>query len=74
MEAIIGTCLRASVYLHNVLHGLREGRGTGTVILELKLDQELDSMDQEPLVLVFLDLRNAYDTVDCGRLLMTLEV
>ena len=32
--------------------------------MELKLAQKLSSIDQEPVFLVFLDLRNAYDTVD----------
>ena len=44
-----------------------------TTILEQKLVQELASVDQEPLFLVFLDLNNAYKTVDCGLLLKTLE-
>ena len=44
----------------------------GTAILELKLAQELASMDQDPLFLVFLDLKRSYDTVDCGRLLTIL--
>ena len=45
----------------------------GTGIMELNLVQDLSSMDQDPLLLVFLDLQKAYDTVDCGRLLTTLE-
>ena len=42
-------------------------------ILELKLDQEIYSFDQDPLLMVFLDLRKACDIIDCGRLLTTLE-
>ena len=30
-------------------------------------------MDQDPLLLVFLDLLKAYNTVDCGHLMMMLE-
>ena len=56
VEVIIDTFLRASVRLHNVLHGLSEGRGTGTTTLELKLAKELVSVDQDPPFLVFLDL------------------
>ena len=59
--------------LHNVLHGFRAGRGKGISIMELKLSQELSRIYQDPLFLVFLDLRRAYDTVDRERLLMTLE-
>ena len=73
MEEIIYTCLRASVRLHNALHGFRAGRRTETVILDLKMVQELKSMDQEPLFLVFLDLRKVDYTIYCGCLLTTLE-
>ena len=72
MEAIIETRLRESVCLHDVLHGLRTGRGIGTAILELKTTQDLDRMYQYPLILVFLNMRKAYDTVDRGQLLTTL--
>ena len=40
------------------------GKGAGTAILELKLAQELASVDQDPLLLVLLDLRKAYDNLD----------
>ena len=73
MEAIIDTRLRESFCLHNVLHGFRAGRGTGTTILELNLVQELASVDQYPLFLVFIDLQKAHDTVYCGCLLTTLR-
>ena len=42
-------------------------------IMELKLAQDLASIYQEPLFLVFLDLRKAYDIVNRERLLITLE-
>ena len=73
MEAIIEIRLRTSVRLHNFLHGFRAGRGMGTPILDLKLAQELDSVDQGPLYLVFLDLQKSYNTVYRGYLLTTLE-
>ena len=41
--------------------------------MKLNLAQELASVDQKPLFLVFLDLRKAYDNQYCGRLLKTLE-
>ena len=43
------------------------------VILELKMPPELDSIDQVPLFLVFLNLKKSYDTVDHGILLTTLD-
>ena len=73
VEAITDTCQSASVRLHDVLHGFFAGRGIGTAILELKLAQDLDIIDQDPPFLVFLDLQNAYDTVYWGRLLTNLE-
>ena len=42
-------------------------------ILEMKLAQEMASVDQEPLFLSFLDLCKAQNTVYCGLLLMNLE-
>ena len=73
VEAITNTCLSLSVRLNSVLYGFCTGRGTGTVILELKLAQELSSMYQYPLFLFLLDLRMDYDTIDCGRLLTIME-
>ena len=40
--------------------------------MEMKLVQDLASVNQNPLV--FLYLKKSYDAVDCGRLLKTLEV
>ena len=74
VDVIIDTRLRSNFHLHDVLHGLCAGRVTGTDILELNLTQELARFEQDPLLLVFLDLRKAYDTVDWGRLLANLEV
>ena len=73
VEALIDTRLCTSLHMHDVLHGFRAGRGTGTAIMELKLNQDLASIDQEPLFLVFLDLWKAYNTVDRDLLLITLE-
>ena len=41
--------------------------------MELKLAQDLTSIYQDSLFLVFLYLRKAYDTVERDRLLITLE-
>ena len=41
--------------------------------MELKLAQELASIDQSPLFLVFMDLRKAYDTMYRERLLIRLD-
>ena len=64
VEALIHTRLCAILQMNNVLHGFRSRRGTGTAIMELKLSQKLSSRDQDPLFVVSLDIRKAYDTVD----------
>ena len=73
VEALIDTRLCASIQFHDVLHEFRSGRGSGTAIMELKLSQELASIDQESLFLVFFDLQKAYDSVERDRLIQTLE-
>ena len=73
VEAMFDTRLHARLQMHDFLHGFRAGRGMGAAIMELKLAQELISIDQDPLFLVFLYLRKAYDTVDRECLLITLE-
>ena len=40
--------------------------------MELKIAQEISSIDQSPLLLVFLDVRKAYDTVDQELLIITM--
>ena len=45
----------------------------GTAIFDLNLVQEQVSVDQDPLLLVFLDLRKVYDTIYHGLLMTTLE-
>ena len=45
VEALIDTRLRSSLQLHNVLHSFRAGRGTETAIIELKITQDLSSID-----------------------------
>ena len=45
VEALIETCLRVSLQMNNFLHGFRAGRGTRTAIMELKLAQELASIE-----------------------------
>ena len=73
VESLINTHLCASLQIHDVFCGFRDGRGTGTAIMELKLVQDLSSIYQDPLFLVLLDLRKAYDTMDRGRFLITME-
>ena len=63
----------ASLNFHYGLNRFKAGRDTGTGIMELDLSQKLAIIYQYPLLLVFLYLSKAYETVDRKRLLMTLE-
>jgi hypothetical protein len=50
--------------LHESLHGCHDGRGTGTAVIEAKLTQQLAHLKQAPFYGVFLDLKNAVDSMD----------
>ena len=63
VEVVIDTLVNAIFQLHYVLHGFHGGRVTGTDIVELKLLQDLASMYQDPLFLVFLDLRKVCERI-----------
>ena len=73
LEAIIDPHLYASLQFHDVLHKFRVVRVTGTDIVDLNLAQELARIYHDPLFLVFLHLRKAYDIIDRDRLIHTLE-
>ena len=73
MEAVIDTWIKSVVQFQDVLNGFRAGRGAGTSIMELKLFQGLVSVYRDPLLLVFLYLGKAYNNLDQGKLLQTLE-
>ena len=73
VDAVVDTRIKAEVQFHGVLHRSCPGRGTGTSIMELKLAQDLASVYQGPLFLVFLYLWKAYGKLEQGRLLQTLE-
>ena len=49
---LMDTSLHARLQIHDVLHGFRSGRGTGSAIMDLKIDQEFASIDQDPLFLL----------------------
>ena len=64
MAAILNHRLTESFTFHDLLHGVRAGRGTGTVTLEAKLFQQLAALREEVLYAIFLDLHKAYDALD----------
>ena len=61
------------ITLHDSLHGITRGRGTGTATIEAKLAQQLAYIDQAALFATFIDLRKAYDTMDRERVLAILR-
>jgi hypothetical protein len=71
--SIVDARLKASIPIHDSLHGFRSQRGTGTAILELILQMQLSEIQNRPLFLIFLDLKKAYDTLDRERTLEILE-
>ena len=52
--------------LHDVLHSFRQGRGAGTAIIEVKLEQQLAGIFNETSFQVFIDIRKAYNSLDQG--------
>ena len=73
VAAIRNRHFTASITYHDDLHGFRAGRGTGTATLEAKLLQQLASLREEILYVIFLDLQKAYDALDRSRCLEILE-
>ena len=59
--------------LHDTLHGCLAHRGTGTVVIEAKLAQQLSYIDLWPFYKVFLDLHKAFDAINWDRTLLILE-
>jgi len=53
IERVIDKRLEA-IALHNSLHGCRNERGTGTVVIEAKLSQQLAHIEQTPFYGVFI--------------------
>jgi hypothetical protein len=59
--------------LHNLLHGCRNKRGTGTAGIEAKLAQQLAHLELAPFYGVFLDLKKAFDSMDRERCFLILK-
>ena len=73
IEAISDTQINNYMTFHDLIHEFSARRGTGTSILDMNLTQELVSVYQDPLLLALLYPRKAYDKLDRGRILKTLE-
>jgi len=64
MEAIIDTRVKEVIEFHDCLHGFCSGRGTNAAIVEAKLIQQLAAIAGEAPFESFIDLRQAFDSVD----------
>jgi hypothetical protein len=59
--------------LHDLLHGCRDKRRTGTAVIEAKLAQQLAYLEQAHFYGVFLDLKKVFDSMDRERCLLIFE-
>jgi len=73
ISSIINQRMSDKIELADELHGFRQGRGTGTAIMEAKLLSQLQCRSDEPLYMIFLDLKKAYDTLDRKQAMRILE-
>ena len=64
VEVLSDTCIKAVVMFHDILHGFFSSRGMGTAIMELNMAQEIASIDQYLLFLVFLYFSKSYNMTE----------
>ena len=70
---IINHHIGVSITLHNMLHGLREGYGMGTVSLKAKLIHQLTAMREEFMYEIFMKMHKAYIALYKDRCLEILD-
>ena len=73
ISQVINLRMAASIRFLDKLHGFRRNRGTYTAIREAKLCMQMATCRSETLYQIYLDMRKAYDSIDCGRVLQLLE-
>ena len=54
VEAVINTSINMAVKFCDIIYSFCTHQGTVTVIIEMKMSQDLGIIDQDPLLLVFL--------------------
>lgn len=64
VSSIINSRISAKIKFGNAIHGFQALRGSSTAITEAKLLAQLCCRSDEPLFMVFLDLKKAYDMLD----------
>ena len=65
--SIVKNRLQSTTILHDVLHRFRQGRGTGTAIMEENMEHQPAGVIHEPLFQVFIDVQKSYDSLDGER-------
>ena len=73
VASILNFRVTASITYHEFLHVFQVVLGRGTITLEAKMLQQLASMREEVLFVIFLDLHKAYYALDRDRYLEILE-
>jgi len=73
MEETVDARVKEAIEFHDCLHGFRSGRGTDTAVIEAKLIQQLAAVAGEALFECFIDIRQAFDSVDHEASLTILE-
>lgn len=73
ISMIIKERLAARINFDDSLHGFRPQRGTGTAIVEARMNLDYSIQQGRALYQVFLDLKKAYDTLDRQRTLQLLQ-
>jgi Reverse transcriptase (RNA-dependent DNA polymerase) len=61
---IIHLRLTSAIKLHEAIHGFTTNRGTGLATMNVKLLMQKARRQSNPLYMVFLDIKKAYDTLD----------
>jgi len=73
ISSIINRRIGSKIEFDDAVHGFRKGRGTSTAIMEVKLLAQMRCRTDEPLFMIFLDLKKAYDTLNRPQAMRILE-
>jgi hypothetical protein len=63
IERVMDQRLKAIAFYES-LHGCRDGKGTGTAVIQAKLAQQLAHLEQCPFYGILLDLKKACHVMD----------